>query len=101
MEWIDKIRGALRKRIDNMNMNEKSFTTKYVSDLSEKMDSLEALIKTLTNTMRCADDKLLMILFDAQHDWHDLTMKLNERLIGLEKRQIELEKIIRDQKETK
>ncbi len=81
-----------------MNVDDEILSTKYTDDLKEKMDLLCQKMDFFKKSIRAEDDELLMTLFEAQHNWHELSVKLNKDIILLNKRILEFESMLREQK---
>lgn len=97
---LDKIRKILMRRMQNTTYPQfdpvfSKNDPKDLEEISERLKKLELKIIAFQSCFRSEDDRLILTLFEAQSEWHDLTVELNKTLIKSNERISELEKLIR------
>jgi len=90
-----KIREALWKRSETMDLDEVMTDTKKHSSIDEKLDKLGNKIDFFKSTMRSQDDTILISLFDALEDHHEFTTGLQVIITTLNQRLLDLSKEVR------
>lgn len=92
---LSKIRKILFDRYEHDLESDKWMHDTKNKDIEGKLDAISCTMISLKSIIRSLDDRLLMELFDAQQVWHQTSVDLLRANQELNKRIIELERLIR------
>ncbi len=98
---LEKIRSILRNRYEKVCKARKIFSSENREEVCDKIDALSSMIDCFCSSLRSDDDLLMTTVFEAQNQWYELTKKLREDLVKLNKRIVEVEELLLEKVQTR